>query len=149
LRCSCHSAINDDHTVAVEGVSNDEENLENLNVENVVEIDKNTTIKKNTHEDPADEFCFDQTYLDSLVDEDIPVNEILVEAACPQDLDEEAFEELLDYNTKISGINMVTAKTKKSESGLISSEVTIQPSPKQAIKSLHSFNRSWNLKILR
>ena len=69
-------------------------------MENVVEIDKNTTIKKNTHEDPADEFCFDQTYLDSLVDEDIPVNEILVEAACPQDLDEEAFEGTTSKNNK-------------------------------------------------
>ena len=126
-------------------VSNDEENLESIDVVSTVEIDKNTT---SSHEDPEDEFCSDKTYFDSLVDDDIPVKEILVKAPCPQDLDEEAFEEILDYNLKIVGINMVKAKTKKSESGSISSEVTIQPSPKQAIKSFRSSNRSLNLKIL-
>ena len=74
---------------------------------------------------------------------------VLLMMIFPQDLDEEAFEELLDYNIKIQGIKMVKAKTKKSESGVISSKVTIQASPKQAIKSVHFSNRSWNLKILR
>ena len=72
-----------------------------------------------------------------------------MEANSQQDLDEEAFEELLDYNMKVLGINIVKVKTTKSESGVMSSEVTIQPSTKQAIKSLHCSHRNWNLKILR
>ena len=48
-----------------------------------------------------------------------------MEAGCQADLDEEAFENLLDYNMKVLGINKVEAKTMKSESGVLSCDVTI------------------------
>ena len=67
------------------------------------------------HEDQIllqDEFCSDQLYLDSL-DDDTPVEEILMEATCQADLDEEAFEVLLDYNRKILEINMVKENDEK------------------------------------
>ena len=132
--------VNVDTIVAVEAsnVPTVEENVANSNVENIVETNKNATIDKKIHEDQIllqDEFCSDQLYLDSL-DDDTPVEEILVEASCEANLDEEAFKNLLNYNMKVLGMNKVKAKTMKSESGVISCEVIIQPSQKQSIKSL-------------
>ena len=48
------------------------------------------------------------------------MKEILLERACKDDLDEEGAKDLIEYNLKILGINMVWTKMKKSESGVIS-----------------------------
>ena len=62
--------------------------------------------------DPVlDEFCSDNIYLHNLVDADNAlVEEIVLEPACQDHLDDESGKDLLDYNLKIMGINMIKAK---------------------------------------
>ena len=72
----------------------------------------------------------------------------MLEPACQDHLDDESGKDLLDYNLKIMGINMIKAKMEKSEIGLISScTVIIKPMSKNTIKRFSI--RNWNVKTLR
>ena len=72
-----------------------------------------------------------------------------MEAPREETLDEDAVNDLLDYNLKILGIVMMKVKMNKSESGSITScLVTIQPTPKNTIRRLSVSLRNWNLKTV-
>jgi hypothetical protein len=92
----------------------------------------------------SDEVCPDKEYEE--VDDDVPIKQIVLERACQEDLDEEATKDLDEYNFKISGINMLGAKMEKSESGVISLTVIIQPKPKEVIEKINVGLRDWKVK---
>ena len=90
----------------------------------------------------SDEVCPDEEYQE--VDDDALVEEIVLESAIE---DEEASKDLIEYNLKIFGINMLETKTKKSESGVISCKLMIQPTPKKIIRQLSIALIDWKVKL--
>ena len=70
---------------------------------------------ENTSQDTVlqDEFCCDNDFLDNLAEDDSPVNEIVLETTCQENLREEDMKDLLEYNLKILGISLLEAKTGK------------------------------------
>ena len=91
----------------------------------------------------SNEVCPDEKYDE--VDDSAPVKIFGLESTCQEEFDEEASKDLLEYNFKIIGINMLETRTKKSESGVILCEVIIQPTPKEVIKRLGSALRDWKV----
>ena len=74
------------------------------------------------------------------------MKEIVLESACEENLDEEAAKDIIEYNLKLLGINIIETKLKKSESGVISCTAIIQPTPKEIIARLSLALEDWNLK---
>ena len=111
-----------------------------------------TTNTENTSADTIllDEFCYANDFLDNLAEDDSPspVKEIVLETTCEEILEEEEMKDLLEYNLKILGINLLEAKAGKSESGLISITVIIQPTSKEIIARLSLALENWNLKTM-
>ena len=60
----------------------------------------------------------------------------MLESACHGNLDEEAVEDTIEYNLKVLGISLIETKVEKSESGMISCSITIQPKPKKTIEMI-------------
>ena len=95
----------------------------------------------------SDEFCPDENYEE--FDDNAPVKEIVLESACEENLDEEAAKDIIEYNLKLLGINIIETKLKKSESGVISCTIIIQPKPKETIKRISLALRDWKVKQCR
>ena len=76
------------------------------------------------------------------------VNDIVLESTCKKDLDENATKDLLEYNFKIQGINILETRPKKSESGVLSCVVVIQPKTKEIITRLGLALRDWKLETI-
>jgi hypothetical protein len=92
-----------------------------------------------------DEFCSDHIYLDNVVNDETLLEEILLTPTCQEGWNDEDVENLLDYNLKLLEINMVKAKSNRSNT-LTSCQVIIQPIPKKNIEGLSFPLRSWTLK---
>ena len=121
------------------------ENAENTTENGGVGIEKDTKVDITVQ----DEVCSDDIYIDDLVHDDTVVEEILLQAPCQEICEEDDMNEILDYNLKILGVNMIKCKMNKSESDVITScLVTIQPTPKKIIKRLSISLRNWKLKIV-
>ena len=77
---------------------------------NLVETNKGTRNDSMNETVLNDEFCNDNIYLEK--EDDSPVNEFVLEKTCQEDFDEESEKNNLEYNLKILGIMMITAKMK-------------------------------------
>ena len=140
-----HEQVDVENDVA-EGAPNGlNENAENTTENGGVGIEKDTKVDITVQ----DEVCSDDIYIDDLVHDDTVVEEILLQAPCQEICEEDDMNEILDYNLKILGVNMIKCKMNKSESDVITScLVTIQPTPKKIIKRLSISLRNWKLKIV-
>ena len=144
--------VKDDTAVEASRGSTDTGILTTQNAENTAEnggVEMNLGTKVAKDITLQDEFCSNLIYHENLVNNDTPVKEILLEAPREETLDEDAVNDLLDYNLKVLGIVMMKVKMNKSESGSITScLVTIQPTPKNTIRRLSVSLRNWNLKTV-
>ena len=97
-----------------------------------------------------DEFCSDENYVENVVNNDTLVEEILVKPDdCQADLKDEYVENLIDYNFKIKGINVVKIKINRSNRGAFTScLVKIEPIPLKRIESESFPLRNWSLKAI-
>ena len=122
--------------------SNDLAPLQDISVkEKVEELRNEDKIKMSTLQD---EFCSDDLYVDNVV-KDTLVEEILIEPDSQADWKD--VEELIDYNLKVIGINLVKIQMNRSNQGdFTSCLVKIQPTMMTKIGSFPL--RNWVLRAV-
>jgi hypothetical protein len=96
-----------------------------------------------------DEFCSNDIYFDNVVSDETLVEEILVTPDCQDGWKDDDVKNLLDYNFKILGVNMVKIEMNRSDKGALTScLVKILPIPLKKVEKLSLHLRNWSLKTV-